>query len=194
MTEMIFHTVRACVAMHNMMVKVHVGEDQEENSSFYEVTEERPQEKVVDRAEREIAEEDVYFANNAELANLDNDVVDLAFKEKMEKVSFKTRTSRLAQRRFSTLHGMYILLRVEFPIRTIIRYKCDDVSVLVSNIIVNPFINVPVIFLHLARVILTPVNDIDMLILGELVLSFQQGRGIAILRISHWTGLTCRFL
>ena len=40
--EDIFYAVRACVAMHNMMVEVRVSEDQEENSSFYEVAEEQP--------------------------------------------------------------------------------------------------------------------------------------------------------
>ena len=95
---------------------------------------------------------------------------------------------------FMSLHCMDILLFVEFPIRTIIRGKGDDVNVLFSNIIVSPFMNVPVLFFHLVRVILIAVNDIHMLKLGELVLSFGQGRVVAICRIGHRTGHTCRFL
>ena len=75
----------------------------------------------------------------------------------------------------TTLHCIDNILRVEFPIRTIIRCKCDDVSALVSNIIVNPVMNVPEIFFHPLRITLIAVNDIDMLILGKLVLSFRQG-------------------
>ena len=49
-------------------------------------------------------EEDAYFADNVELADLDNDVVDLAFKERMEKASFKTHRSRIVQRRWKDLY------------------------------------------------------------------------------------------
>ena len=44
--EDIFDEVRACVAMHNMMLEVRVSEDQEENSSFYEVAEHNPRSKL----------------------------------------------------------------------------------------------------------------------------------------------------
>ena len=115
--EDIFYAVRACVAMHNMMVEVRVSEDQEESSSFYEVAEERPQEPVVDRAERKIAEEDAFFVDNAELADLDNDVVDLAFKERMKKVSFKTYRNRIVQRGWKDLYDPTAHVKLQIAVK-----------------------------------------------------------------------------
>lgn len=51
--EDIFYAVRACIAMHNMMVETRIQDNTEEDSSFYEVVEEpleEPVEKVVDDA------------------------------------------------------------------------------------------------------------------------------------------------
>ena len=71
-----------------------------------------------------------------------------------------------------SLHCMDILLFVEFPIRTIIRGKGDDANILFSSIILSLVVNIPVIYFHLVRVILIAVNDIHMLKLGKLELSF----------------------
>ena len=78
--------------------------NEEESSSFYEVFQEQPRERACDKAARKIDDEDTYFLENASLAELDNDVVDLEFKKRIEKASFKTRRNRTVQRRWKDLY------------------------------------------------------------------------------------------
>ena len=74
-----------------------VEEQNEEDASFYEVVEgTQPRQNYVDRAEREIDEEDAEIAAGiAECkGDLDSDLVYLNFKKKMENAQFMSRHFR----------------------------------------------------------------------------------------------------
>lgn len=105
--EDIFYAVRACIAMHNMMVEARVKEDQQEESSFYElVTSETSGEaSVPGRAEAEVDAEDAMLEENKCVIDQNQDIIDLDFKRKWERSQFMPRKLRIVQRRWATLYN-----------------------------------------------------------------------------------------
>ena len=91
--------------------------NEEESSSFYEVVQEQPWERARDNAARKVDDEDSYFLENASLANLDNDVVDLEFKKRMEQASFKTWKNRIVQRRWKDLYDSEAHLNLQTAVK-----------------------------------------------------------------------------
>ena len=97
----ICYAVRACIAMHNMMVEIRVNEDQEEIISFYEVVNVSDVPVPVTATEPIVQELEVEDAQLAEqegagLLDLDNDVVDLKAREKWNR-------TRMYSHRFHTV-------------------------------------------------------------------------------------------
>ena len=83
----IFYAVRACIAMHNMIIEIRVNKDREESISFYEVvnvSDVPASVTATDPIVQELEVEDAQLAEQegAGLLDLDNDVVDLKAREK----------------------------------------------------------------------------------------------------------------
>ncbi|KAL7549247.1 hypothetical protein ACHAWF_012507 [Thalassiosira exigua] len=94
----IFYAVRACTALHNMMVETRLNDLEEvEDSSHYEVVEEArtvtPERRGNDDVEAVVdaEEEDVRGRMAAGEGSLNSHVVDLAFRDKMEQVLYMPR-------------------------------------------------------------------------------------------------------
>ena len=118
--EDIFYAVRACIAMHNMMVEIRVEEHQDESSTFYEVVTQEDQEasvEVVECAVREVDAEDADFEANEEYADLKNDLVDLDFKRKRENAMFMCRKHRIVQRRWRNLYDVVARRRLQDAVK-----------------------------------------------------------------------------
>jgi len=104
----IFYAVRACIAMHNMMVEVRVENDNEESSSYYEVVEDvtaSEEDSYGDSVEREVEEEDANIATRMEAGegDLDNDVVDLTLRNQWDRSRFYSQRFKTVQKRWSQL-------------------------------------------------------------------------------------------
>ena len=116
--EDIFYAVRACIAMHNMMVEERILNDTVEDESFYELVRDVPDTpRVPDRAEKDIDAEDEDFALNSSLADLDNDIVDLDFKARMERAQFLPRKTRIIQRRWHNLYNEDAHIRLQNAVK-----------------------------------------------------------------------------
>ena len=119
--EDIFYAVKACIAMHNMMVELRVSEHQEESSSFYEVVQhQQSAEAPVDSVEAEIDSEDACLYNRAEAGegNLKNDLVDLDLIERIDRSKFYSRRFRVVQRRWEKLTSSSSHLSLQNAVKT----------------------------------------------------------------------------
>ena len=127
--EDIFYAVRACVAMHNMMVATRVHEwGLMEDECWYESvntsTDATP--PRVDEAERAVDDEDKYLQENAELADVNNDVIDLDFKEKLERIEFMPRKLRIVQRRWTQLYDVKAHVRLQDAVKKELYTRRND--------------------------------------------------------------------
>ena len=104
----IFFVVKACIALHNMMVEVRVNSDETESVNFYEEVHEEvngtdTDSTYVDPAVQAIDAEDAVFENNADLLNMAGDNVDVELMKKYKAAQLLGRKIRIVERRWKTL-------------------------------------------------------------------------------------------
>ena len=101
----IFFVVRACVAMHNMMVETRLEEGEIEDASWYKCVQDTTYVRAADYAEQSVNASDAVVAERAAMGDhsLDNDIVDLEFVREYERTMHLPRRMRIAQRRWEML-------------------------------------------------------------------------------------------
>ena len=101
----IFYVVRACIAMHNMMVETRLAEECAEDATWYDCVNTTTNAPAPDAAERDIdASDDRLAARAAEGdLSLDNEVVDLDFIREYERMTSLPKRLRIVQRRWEML-------------------------------------------------------------------------------------------
>ena len=124
--EDIFYAVRACVAMHNMMVATRVNEwNEEDDECWYDTvipssessTNAEETSPRIDEAERAVDEDDEYLRANAAMADINNDLVDLEFKDRLERAQFMPRKLRIVQRRWAQLYDSKAHVRLQDAVK-----------------------------------------------------------------------------
>ena len=121
----IYFLVGGCIVLHNMMVEERVQRDQRESESFYELVadqdpqhgQQQPDVSVSPAAEKVIADEEAYFADNAARANLDNEVVDLDFREELYQHQLLSRNLRFVQHYWKQLADVNEHMRLQNAVK-----------------------------------------------------------------------------
>jgi hypothetical protein len=93
----IFYVVKACIALHNMMVEVRMDNDEEEHVDFYEEV------VLKDPAVEAVEKENEMFEQNADRLDVNGPVLDLKLLEKFKKAELLGDKIRMAEKRWKHL-------------------------------------------------------------------------------------------
>jgi hypothetical protein len=97
----IYYIVKACIALHNMMVKFRLNLDEQESGDFYDVVESQDdadEPASVDEAIEAINREDEYFAQNQDKLDLNGEVVDVELLEKYKRAQLLGNKTRIVEK------------------------------------------------------------------------------------------------
>jgi hypothetical protein len=101
----IFYVVKACIALHNMMVEVRIGNDENEDPSFYDVITDDSDDDSndPDPAVEAVQREDEYFASNADRLDIHGDNLDVELLKDYRKSQLLGERTRIVQERWKSL-------------------------------------------------------------------------------------------
>jgi len=118
-TDDIHYLVGGTMCLHNMMVEERVKRGEEESESFYELVADHDPHHALfnDAAEAAIAEEDTYFEANADLADLNNDVVDLDFRREFQEAEILEQNLRFVQYYWDELYDVNEYARLQNAVK-----------------------------------------------------------------------------
>ena len=93
----IFYVVKACIAMHNRMVEMCVGEEHEESSSFYKVVQYQPSKVYIDSVKVDVDMEVSYLLSQDEAGGWDfnNNLGDLNLWDQIDMSKFYSQYFRV---------------------------------------------------------------------------------------------------